>query len=145
MDTVENTSIPKVAYQRYQTTLEEYKEALRADATVSFFSFCRNKHVNYDGIKKWASEKGESIMALKRAARGDVPIPERSATPSEPTFIQFRPGSSIRSSKLRNVSITFPDGVNLTLQESVVEEVIALLDAYQSRHQARGGAQSCSR
>jgi len=40
MDTVENTSVPKVAYQRYQTTLEEYKEALRADAgPVTLLSF----------------------------------------------------------------------------------------------------------
>lgn len=38
----------------------------------------------------------------------------------------------------------FPDGVNLTLQESGVEEVIALLDVYQIRHQAEGGARSCS-
>jgi len=90
MDTAENTQVPKVASRRYQATLEEYKKALRADATVSFFSFCRSKHVNYDGIKKWASEKGVSIMALKRAARGDVPISERSATTTEPTFIQFR-------------------------------------------------------
>ncbi len=78
MDIVENTSVPKVAHQRYQTTLEEYKEALRADATITFFSFCHSKNVNYDGIKKWASEKGVSIMALKRSARGDVSISGRS-------------------------------------------------------------------
>jgi len=143
MDTAENTPVPKVAYQRYQTTLEEYKEALLKDATISFFSFCRGRHVNYDGIKKWASAKGVSIMALKREARGDA-FPVREETPSEPTFIQFAPARRPSSCNLRGVSITFPDGVNLTLQESGVNEVIALLDAYKSRHQAEGGAQSCS-
>ena len=44
-------------------------------------------------------------------------------------------------SNLRGVSITFPDGVNLTLQESSVESVISLLTVYQSR---RGGAEPCS-
>jgi len=51
MDTVENTQVPRVAYRRYQTTLEEYKQALRADATISFFSFCLCKIIQADPLQ----------------------------------------------------------------------------------------------
>jgi len=144
MDTAGNSTVREVAHQLYRTTLEDYRKALRSDTYTTFCSFCRSRHVSYDGIKKWASAQGISIMALKWEARGEVQPVREDASPS-PTFIQFVPSPSRQSPVLRNVSITFPDGVNLTLQESGVTEVMALLDAYRSRHQAEGGAASCSR
>ena len=66
---------------------------------------------------------------------------ETTVLESEGTFIQFVPSGKSTSGNLRGVSITFPDGVNLTLQESSVENVISLLNIYSSR---LGGAKPCS-
>ena len=59
---------------------------------------------------------------------------------TEETFIQFVPSGKSLSGNLLGVSITFPDGVNLTLQESSVESLISLLSIYKSR---LGGAKPC--
>ena len=58
---------------------------------------------------------------------------------------EVQPSQQSFSSRLKAVSITFPDGVNLKHLESGVAEMIALLDSYRSSHKAEGGATPCYR
>ena len=62
--------------------------------------------------------------------------------PQEGSIVQIRPACSKPrpSSSLSNISITFPDGVNLSLQECSVESVADLLSIYRSRCKVAGGA-----
>ena len=102
--------------------------------------YCKESHTNYRGVIDWTKRHGISILELRREARGET-AGISSALKSDGAFIQFMPSSRSTSGNLRGISITFPDGVNLTLQESSVESVISLLCIYQSR---QGGAASCS-
>ena len=133
-------SLPGQAASRYRKIIEGYRSRLRTDPDLKLSEYCKESHTNYSGVIDWTKRHGISILGLRREARGERAV--RSASQeSEGTFIQFTPSSRCVSGDLRGISITFPDGVNLTLQESSVESVISLLSIYQSR---QGGAASCS-
>ncbi len=56
------------------------------------------------------------------------------------SFIQFAPSSApVPSAAMRGISITFPDGVNLSLQEGNAEGLADLLAIYRSRCRMAGG------
>lgn len=124
-------SIPVRAASRYAKVIEDYKVRLKDNPDLKLSEYCKETHTNYNGVVDWTKSHAVSIRELRREAHGE----------SSGTFIQFAPSRYPASSDLRGVSITFPDGVNLTLQESSVESVISLLTIYQSR---QGGASSCS-
>ena len=133
-------SLPGQAASRYRKVIEDYKSRLRSNPDLKLSEYCTESHTYYRGVIDWTKRHGISILELRREARGETA--GRSASPeSEGPFIQFMPSSRAASGNLHGVSITFPDGVNLTLQESSVESVVSLLSVYQSR---RGGASSCS-
>ena len=85
----------------------------------------------WNGYKK--SKKENPDLSLK-AGNPDLEAPLNGGG-DNPAFVQFVPRQGIESSpsSLRGVSITFPDGVNLTLQECTTESVISLLTIYQQR------------
>ena len=133
-------SIPVQAASRYRSVIDVYKSKLRSNPDLKLSEYCKESHTNYRGVIDWTKRHGISILELRREARGET-AGISSALKSDGAFIQFMPSSRSTSGNLRGISITFPDGVNLTLQESSVESVISLLCIYQSR---QGGAASCS-
>lgn len=133
-------SIPAQAASRYRKIIDGYKSRLRTDPDLKLSDYCKESHTNYRGVIDWTKRHGISILELRREARDRTA--GRSESPeSDGAFIQFTSARRPSTCDLRGISITFPDGVNLTLQESSVESVISLLTVYQSR---RGGAKQCS-
>ena len=133
-------STPAQAASRYRKIIDGYKSRLKSNPDLKLSEYCKESHTNYRGVIDWTKRHRISVLELRREARGETA--GRSESPkSDGTFIQFMPSGRSASSNLRGISITFPDGVNLTLQESSVESVISLLTVYQSR---RGGAEPCS-
>lgn len=132
--------IPVQAASRYRKTIDDYKLRLKDNPDLKLSEFCKEVHTNYRRVLGWTRRHGISISALKRKASGGTAWGLSDTEPGN-AFIQFVPSSRLTSASLLGISITFPDGVNLTLQESSVESVISLLTIYQSRH---GGAKSCS-
>lgn len=132
-----DTSTPEGKRQ----AIDEYRRAVTTTPGLSFKAFCDQSGIsNYKPLLWWCNGQGISVYDIQRGK-------ERSAKAGEatPTFIQFRPQARSHQSTLQSISITFPDGVNLTLQESGVEDLVSLLITYQSRKQAAGGAETCSR
>ena len=81
-------------------------------------------------VKSLKKSKSSSETALITADAGTKPV----------SFIQFAPSApAAPSASMRGVSITFPDGVNLSLQECSAESVADLLAIYRSRCGAAGG------
>ena len=117
-----------------------YKSRLKSNPDLKLSEYCKESHTNYRGVIDWTKRHGISILELRREAR-DGALGSSASSKADGAFIQFMPSSRSTSGNLRGISITFPDGVNLTLQESSVESVISLLSIYQSR---QGGAASCS-
>ena len=132
--------IPVQAASRYRKTIDDYKLRLKDNPDLKLSEFCKEVHTNYRRVLGWTRRHGISISALKSKASGGTAWGLSDTEPGN-AFIQFVPSSRLTSASLLGISITFPDGVNLTLQESSVESVISLLTIYQSRH---GGAKSCS-
>ena len=132
--------IPMQSASRYRKTIDDYKLRLKDNPDLKLSEYCKEVHTNYRRVLGWTRRHGISISALKRKASGGTAWGLSDTEPGN-AFIQFVPSSRLTSASLLGISITFPDGVNLTLQESSVESVISLLTIYQSRH---GGAKSCS-
>ena len=132
--------IPAQAASRYRKTIDDYKLRLKDNPDLKLSEYCKEVHTNYRRVLGWTRRHGISISALKSKASGGTAWGLSDTEPGN-AFIQFVPSSRLTTASLLGISITFPDGVNLTLQESNVESVISLLTIYQSRH---GGAKSCS-
>ena len=124
----------------YSGVIEGYKTRLRSDPNLRLSEYCKESDTHYGRVIDWMRRHGISVRELRRESRGEV-SGRSMASSSEGTFIQFVPSGKSTSGNLRGVSITFPDGVNLTLQESSVESIISLLSIYSSR---LGGAKPCS-
>lgn len=93
---------------------------------------------------EWTSRHGYYVRSIKSEVAG-ASLSEV-AGPCE-TFVQFRPrqtrpseGCAFRS---RGVSIAFPDGMSLRLEECSCEGVISLLETYERRRSAK--EEGCSR
>ncbi|GAB6120043.1 hypothetical protein [Dysgonomonas termitidis] len=125
---MENHPAEKNTSSVQMRVLEGYKECLKTTPHLSFKSYCEDNNINYERLLDWAQRHGIFIRELQAEARcedfvnGDNPQ----------TFIQFRPQSHpvMAGSVLKGISITFPNNVNLTLQECTAESLISLLSLY---------------
>lgn len=118
--------------------LQEYKELLKIDPLHTLKSFCKERGIKVTKFNDWMHRHGISVKRLQAEARGEDPCLYSN------TFIQFKAGNlpAYAADTLKGVSITFADGVNLTLQESSVENVVSLLTVYGYRN--NGGSKICS-
>lgn len=135
----------ETAAVRYRRTWQGFELAVRRDGSVTLSSYCKSLHVNYHGMTKWMAAMGLSARELKREVR-DGASGEGQCASEEMAglFVQFTPSPTVSvPCRLRGVAISFPDGVGLTIQESTVEEVVALVDTYERRRSAREAP--CSR
>lgn len=91
----------------------------------------------------WTSRHGYYVRSIKSEVAGDS-LSEVAG--SCKTFVQFRPRQtrpSEGSASLKGVSIAFPDGVSLRLEECSCESAISLLETYERRRSAK--EEGCSR
>lgn len=112
----------------YRKAIEGYKESLKTKPYLAFKSYCRDNNIAYEKILDWTNRQGIFVRDLKGEARGE----ELSHGDNQQTFIQFRPQArpGIAGGMLKGVSITFPDNINLSLQECTTESLISLLSMY---------------
>lgn len=132
--------IPAQAATRYRKAVDGYKSRLKDNPDLKLSEYCKEIHTNYRGVIDWMRRHGISVIKLRYELRKETACSLLDID-SGNSFIQFVPSSRTTSGNLQGISITFPDGVNLSLQESSVESVISLLTIYQSR---QGGAGLCS-
>ena len=128
-----------------QSLLEGYKKRLSQESSdYTLAAYCKESGVDYHKVIGWTSRHGYYVRSIKSSIFG-------SSSAEDPgpcgTFVQFMPGpgpSSRSSASLKGVSIDFPDGVSLRLEECNCEGVITLLETYERRRKAREAAE-CSR
>ena len=96
-------------------------------------------------MKHWVAANGLSVRRLKKSGRTpNINSGEIAAGDTSDMFVQFIPPVHPTTSvTIHGVCISFPDGVNLTLQESTPEGIVILLDTYARRRSAREA--ECSR
>jgi len=125
----------------YSKAYEEYKLRLQGDFHYALSTYCSEKSISYSGMKNWLLSRGIFVRTLQAqamaAAHGGL-ASSASISCHQESFIQFRPGKcSSSDTVIRGVSITFPDGVNLSLQECSTASVVSLLEIYESRKAGR--------
>ena len=143
METQE-TDIPVRAAELYRLTWQRYSHLLNEAPTLTLSSFCKSTSVNYRGMLKWIRRQGLSVKTRKKARKKhktEESVPLEKVHP----FVQLVPAQTAVSlaNCLHQVTITFPDGVSLTLQECTFEGVVTLIDTYNRRRSAREA--ECSR
>ncbi len=132
------------ASELYSRTIDRYKEHLSSNPSLYLKEFCRDSHVNYRGLLHWAGRNDISINKLRKSAQ-----PWNVTRPSSEAFIQVVPPVTTLSmplltsvpsvAVLRDVSITFADGVNLSMKECSIANVMSLLEIYKERMVSKGG------
>ena len=95
------------AHDLYTRTLSDYKSCLCSSPALTLRSYCRERHVNYHGMCLWLSRHGISIRELH---------------PSSPDM-------------LYGVTITFPDGVTVSIKQGSSFSVSRFIDRYNSKIQ----------
>mgnify|MGYP000052819164 FL=1 len=95
------------AHDLYTRTLSDYKSCLCSSPALTLRSYCRERHVNYHGMCLWLSRHGISIRELR---------------PSSPDM-------------LYGVTITFPDGVTVSIKQGSSFSVSRFIDRYNSKIQ----------
>ena len=136
--------IPVRASELYLRTWHRYNQLLNEAPTLTLSCFCKSASVNYRGMLKWTRRQGLSVKVQKKGRRKrekEETLPLEKVYP----FVQLVPSrvSPPQSSAQHQVSITFPDGVVLTLHECTVEFVVTLIDTYERRKSAKEA--ECSR
>ena len=118
--------------------IEAYRVAVTESAErISFKTFCDENGISdYRKILWWCRDRKISVKRIQQsqiASYPDIPVSS--------SIVQVRPASIPRQypSTLSGISITFPDGVNLSLQEGSAEGIADLLAIYRSRSRKAGG------
>lgn len=125
---------PAKAVDRYKSTLALYKERLKTDPCMTLSSFCREIHTDYRTLNKWMNHHNIRVIDLK------YEVTSNESNPINPnTFVQVVPrqqGISL-GDNIRGVSITFPDGIKLALEESNINNVVNIICIYKDRMEGR--------
>lgn len=125
-------------FEGKQRVVEDYRKAVQANPGLKFKKFCTQCGIDrYEPLLWWCHRHGISVLDIIRGSQTE-------SGNLNPTFIQFRPGQAPTAIVLKDISITFPDGINLTLRESCVDDLVTLLDTYKTRHCGEGDAGICS-
>lgn len=120
------------------SVLNGYKKRLSEESPeYSLRAYCSERGINYHQVLDWTSRHGYYLRDIRAEVFGGFPAEEPT---SGEMFVQFRPRRTSASkgrTKLKGISITFPNGVNLGLEDCDCEEVIALIDTYERRTSAK--------
>ncbi|MGL4412454.1 MAG: hypothetical protein ACRCZM_05300 [Bacteroidales bacterium] len=126
------------ASERYELTLAQFIERRSNRESITLRDFCIDRHINYPAMTAWLSRKGISLYDINplkfkiTKERNSTPILPKSL--SNQTFAPIHPQESIswRSDELSGISITFPDGICVTIKQASVNALTDFINNYNS-------------
>ena len=125
---------------RYECAWEGFLASVRSGERKTLSSYCKATQTDYGRLRRWIRTKGISVKAVTRSICENHSKPKSAAESRSVSFVQLAPSSKpVKSVSMRGISITFPDGVNLSLQEGNAEGIADLLAIYRSRCRMAGG------
>ncbi|MGL5636954.1 MAG: hypothetical protein ACRCX5_04210 [Bacteroidales bacterium] len=125
------------AVERYQLTLDQFMAIRHEGKEITLRDFCKEKHVNYPPMTAWLSRKGifvSSLNPVKKKNTSKLPI-KKEKNPdiiSNQTFVPIQPQDSLKNEMcgLTGISITFPDGVCITIKQSSASALSDFINNY---------------
>ena len=126
-------STPPLARDRYERALAGYRRHISGTSHCTLRSYCRDNHVNYDGMKKWMYSSGLSVKSLKQES--SVPSATLSDETGSRMLLPVIPATSEGRSApsgsiLSGVTLTFPDGTVLSVRRCSPEALVELVTCY---------------
>lgn len=123
--------------------LSDYKKLLLCEgvSSISLSRYCRGRMVSYKSITQWMQRHGVHVSSLKTEALiekyGSVP-PENtfsSQPTTELTPIDMLAGSKrgknmVQSPPLTGLTLTFPDGMIISIKEAPAESLSKFIECY---------------
>ena len=128
------------ASELYSLAIEEYKQ-ISISCTMTLRDYCKERHICYNGIQCWMSRHSIKVVDLKPRPV----LPEVSASAHEQSSCegqQIYPLSFTKEASekpvfagnvfpaLKGVSITFPDGVIISIKEISQEDLNKFIQTY---------------
>lgn len=110
----------------YGKTLDSYRKVLETRFNYSLRRHCDMAGTDYYGITRWMRFMGITVRQLQKAARLNAKYPDN----PQMVMVQFRPNGGTRSDMFKGVSITWPDGKSLHVEECSVIELCTFLYTY---------------
>lgn len=114
------------ARARYGKTLDSYRDALVTNPNYSLRLHCKMMRTNYYDMSRWMKFMKITVRQLQKAARLNTKYPH---TPPM-VMVQFRPNGGSRSDMFKGVTITWPDGKSIHVEECSVIELCTFLYTY---------------
>lgn len=125
------------AFERYELTLNQFMMLRHEGKDITLREYCKEKHVNYRPMTAWLSQKGVYISKINppRKRKANSPKLENSKVPehiSNQVFVPIQPQAPSKSitNGLSGISITFPDGVCVTIKQSSASALSDFINNY---------------
>lgn len=131
------------AKERYEQTWNKYLVLLNKDPQARLAAFLRSEHVYKRGMEQWMYENGLSVQAAKLKIRmlhaeasDECRIPATSSTGSMFLPVETSvPAQACACEMLCGISVTFPDGSQVSIKRGSAQAVMSFLKLY-SREEA---------
>lgn len=118
------------ASERYSQAVKDYQEMIQK-TSITLSSYCKSHHINSNGMMKWMSRNKITVKGLKPVtpqpkqvvAVSKAQIAGPSSQQIFPLSFKTTPSEEDRDARkttslLKGVSITFPDGVIVSIKET---------------------------
>ena len=138
---VQSNPILRQSNSGYEHAWADFSTLYHRGDYKTLSSYCSASNMNYSHFRYWLRSKGLSVKSLKESSHVHAALPVSNVTENKSaSFVQFVPSvSSVAPSSVHGICITFPDGINLSLEECSVENIANLLSIYRGRSNATGG------
>ena len=131
------------AKERYEQAWQKYLVLLERDIKAQLTPFLRKEHVNNRGMEKWMYANGLSVYVAKQKIRmlhaeagNERRLPESSSTGG--MFLPVEASAPLQAGTqelLSGISVTFPDGSQVSIKHGTAQAVMSFLKLY-SREEA---------
>jgi tetratricopeptide (TPR) repeat protein len=121
---------------RYSKAIKKYQEVIEK-TPITLSSFCQSHHINHRGLKQWMSRNNLTVRGLKSVV---CSVDERAMvydTPQQVFPLSFSgskesvfPEKKSTFSLLKGVTVTFPDGVIVSIKEISRRDLSDFINVY---------------
>ncbi len=111
---------------KFGKTMDTYRKELDSNPRYSLRAHCAKMGTNYYDMTRWMRFMKISVRQLQKAAKLNAKIPRLSSM----VMVQFRPNGGTRSDMFKGVTISYPDGKSIHVNECSVIELCTFLYTY---------------
>lgn len=127
---------------RYQQAIQSFQEEYSKSELVNLRSHCRKYNINYKSLLRWMYRHNITVLSLKQGCSLPIAIEEECKDSTSADFIQVKPrkvntreifSAHSSNSALKDISISFGDGITINLSSGSAEDIACLVSSYKQQ------------